>query len=99
MTDHIPSEREALLIEAANAVRERGASYGRPSDHFGRTIGAINAVFSRKLREPFEAADWGIIMILDKCAREQHESKRDNMIDTAGYSACVAEIRSEGSRA
>jgi hypothetical protein len=36
------------------------------------------------------------VMILDKCAREQHQPKRDNMIDVAGYSACVSEIRTTG---
>jgi hypothetical protein len=34
-------------------------------------------------------------MVLDKCAREQHLPKRDNMTDVAGYAGCVAEIRAE----
>lgn len=87
------TERERLLLDAAAAVRERGDSYGDPQTHFARTVGAINAVLSHKLREPLTAADWGICMILDKCAREQHNPKRDNMTDAAGYAACVAEIR------
>lgn len=87
------TERERLLLDAAAAVRERGESYGDPQAHFARTVGAINAVLAHKLREPLTAADWGICMILDKCAREQHQPKRDNMTDAAGYAACVAEIR------
>lgn len=87
------TERERLLLDAAAAVRERGEDYGDPQTHFARTVGAINAVLSHKLREPLTAADWGICMILDKCAREQHNPKRDNMTDAAGYAACVAEIR------
>lgn len=87
------TERERLLLDAAAAVRERGESYGDPQAHFTRTVGAINAILSHKLREPLTAADWGICMILDKCAREQHNPKRDNMTDAAGYAACVAEIR------
>jgi hypothetical protein len=87
------TERERLLLDAAAAVRERGESYGDPQTHFARTVGAINAVFAHKLREPLTAADWGIFMILDKCAREQHQPKHDNMTDAAGYAACVAEIR------
>lgn len=86
------TERERLLLDAASAVRERGESYGDPQTHFARTVGAINAVLAHKLREPLTAADWGICMILDKCAREQHNPKRDNMTDAAGYAACVAEI-------
>jgi hypothetical protein len=89
------TERERLLLDAAAAVRERGESYGDPQAHFARTVGAINAVLAHKLREPLTAADWGICMILDKCAREQHQPKRDNMTDAAGYAACVAEIRQQ----
>jgi len=89
------SERERLLLDAADAVRQRGATYGSPQEHFARTVGAINVIFAHKLREPLTPADWGICMILDKMAREQHSPKRDNMIDAAGYAACVAEIRSE----
>ena len=89
------NDRERLLLDAADAVRQRGATYGSPQEHFARTVGAINAIFSHKLREPLTPAEWGIIMILDKCAREQHSPKRDNMIDAAGYAACVADIRSE----
>jgi hypothetical protein len=88
------TERERLLLDAAAATRDRGESYGDPQTHFARTVGAINAVFAHKLREPLIPADWGIIMVPDKCAREQHAPKRDNMIDVAGYSGCVAEIRS-----
>jgi hypothetical protein len=87
------TERERLLLDAAAAVRERGESYGDPQTHFARTVGAINAILAHKLREPLTPADWGICMILDKCAREQHSPKRDNMTDVAGYAGCVAEIR------
>jgi hypothetical protein len=87
------TERERLLLDAAAAIRERGESYGDPQAHFMRTVGAINAVLAHKLREPLTPADWGICMILDKCAREQHSPKRDNMTDVAGYAGCVAEIR------
>jgi hypothetical protein len=89
------TERERLLLDAIQATRERGASYGSPRDHFARTVGAVNAVFSHKLREPLTPSDWGLVMVLDKVAREQHAPKRDNMTDIAGYAACVAEIRDE----
>jgi hypothetical protein len=88
------TERERLLLDAAAATRDRGESYGDPQTHFGRTVGAINAVFAHKLREPLTPSDWGIIMVLDKCAREQNSHKRDNMTDIAGYAACVEEIES-----
>jgi len=89
------TDRERLLLDAAEAVRQRGETYGSPQAHFARTAGAINAILGHKLSEPFTAADWGICMILDKMAREQNSHKRDNMIDAAGYAACVAEVRDE----
>jgi len=87
------TERERLLLDTAEAVRERGQDYGNPGDHFAITIGLVNAAFARKLREPFTTADWPIIMVLDKIAREQHKPKRDNACDIAGYAACLAEVR------
>ena len=84
--------RERLLLDAAEATRERGKSYGPPRDHFARTVGAINAVFAHKLKEPLTPADWGMFMVLDKIAREQNAPKKDNLVDVAGYAACVAEI-------
>lgn len=92
------NERTKLLEEVARIVRERGDSYGRPGDHFGRTVGAINALFAHKIREPFTAADWAMFMVIDKIAREQHAPKRDNACDMAGYAACLGEIRAEEKR-
>lgn len=92
------SERVKLLEEAIRIVRERGDDYGKPGDHFSITIGMLNAAFARKLREPLTAADWPIIMVCDKIAREQHKPKRDNACDMAGYAACLGEIRAEESR-
>lgn len=87
------TERERLLLDAASAIRERGEDYGKPGDHFAITIGLVNAAFARKLREPLTTADWPIIMVLDKIAREQHKPKRDNACDIAGYAACLSEVR------
>jgi hypothetical protein len=92
------SERVKLLEEAIRIVRERGDDYGKPGDHFSITIGMLNAAFARKLREPLTTADWPIIMVCDKIAREQHKPKRDNACDMAGYAACLGEIRAEEKR-
>jgi len=81
------TERERLLLDAAAAVRERGESYGDPQAHFARTVGAINAVLAHKLREPLTAADWGICMILDKCAREQHQPREP--LTAADWGICM----------
>jgi hypothetical protein len=89
------TERERLLLDAAAAVRERGESYGDPQAHFAITIGMVNAALGHKLRVPLVTADWPIIMVCDKIAREQHKPKRDNACDMAGYAACLGEIRRE----
>jgi hypothetical protein len=78
-----------VLETAAQAVRERGDSYGPPAEHFARTVGAINAILGHKLNEPLTPADWGVMMICDKLARHQHRPKVDNLVDVAGYAGCM----------
>jgi hypothetical protein len=85
-----------LLKEAMDIVVNRGEDYGPPSDHFTRTIGAINAIFADKISEPFTATDWAMFMIIDKAAREQERPKRDNLLDIVGYAACANQCRSVG---
>lgn len=86
---------EELLETAKATITERRTTYGPASEHFARTVGAINAIFATKLREPLTVADWAQIMILDKLARHQERPKADNQVDTAGYAACWAECESE----
>lgn len=82
------SSAEQLLDAAREAVRSRRQTYGPCTEHFARTVGAINAIFARKLREQFTAAEWAQVMIIDKLAREQERPHPDNAVDAAGYSAC-----------
>jgi hypothetical protein len=79
---------EQLLAASIKAVRDRRTTYGRPSDHFARTVGAINAIFAHKLREPLTTSDWAQIMVLDKLSRHQGRPIDDNPVDVAGYAAC-----------
>ena len=87
--------KEQILRDAIETTRQRGQSYGPPGQHFGRTIGMINALFSAKLREPLTPADWAAMMILDKLSRDQETPKRDNDLDGIGYFACRHEVRTE----
>lgn len=82
---------DQLLDTAARTIRQRRKTYGPAREHFARTVGAINAIFRHKLREPLTEEDWAQIMILDKLARHQEKPHHDNRIDTAGYAACWAE--------
>lgn len=83
---------DRLLVEALDVIRQRRLTYGGPRHHFARTVGAINAIFASKLREPLTISDWAQIMILDKLSRNQGDNKtHDTPIDLAGYAACLAE--------
>jgi hypothetical protein len=87
---------EMLLAVAQQTIRQRRSTYGPPGDHFAKTVAAVNAIFSAKLREPLTAGDWAQIMIIDKLARHQGSSKsHDTPIDLAGYAACLAEVESD----
>ena len=86
------SPAEQLLELAQSTVRQRRQTYGPPTEHFARTVAMVNGLLGDRLRSPLTAADWAQIMILDKLARHQGESKTpDTTVDLAGYAACLAE--------
>ena len=85
------SAAERLLLDAVETTAARRAKYSPPLEHFARTVGAINAIFAHKLREPFTPGEWAQIMLIDKLARHQGKPQRDNQLDAAGYAACWAE--------
>jgi len=87
-----PSAAVALLDTARAAVMDRHAVYGPPIEHYSRTIGMFNALFSAYLIRPLTASDWPRIMMLDKLARDLGPRPHpDNAVDLAGYAACLAE--------
>jgi hypothetical protein len=80
-----------LLLDAAEAVRQRRATYGPPADHFAITVALVNAAFGTS----FRPEDWATIMQLDKIARSRGPgATADNDIDVAGYAACRHEVTS-----
>ena len=88
---------EVLLETARQTIRDRRQTYGPPAEHFAKTVAAVNAIFSDKLRDPLTVADWAQIMILDKLARHQGAAKSaDTPVDLAGYAACLAEVEAGG---
>jgi hypothetical protein len=81
---------ERTLQAALDAVRDRHTKYGPPTLHFGRTAALVNAAFGTT----FTPADWALVMILDKVARQLGpEATDDSPIDIAGYAACHQECR------
>lgn len=94
--DMAANAAEALLDTAKRVIQQRRSTYGPPREHFARTVAAVNAIFSSKLREPLTEADWAQIMILDKLARHQGEARSaDTPVDLAGYAACLAECEAD----
>jgi hypothetical protein len=78
------------LHHAIAAVRDRHGKYGPPTQHFARTSALVNAAFGTT----FTAADWALVMVLDKIARQLGpQATNDAAIDIAGYAACHQECR------
>ena len=83
-----------LLDTARAAVLDRHRVYGPPQEHFARTVGMVNSLFSSVLRRPLTTSDWARIMLLDKLARDLGPRPHpDNAVDLAGYAACLAECQ------
>ena len=81
--------RRQLLDQAQNIVtKDRDEQYGDPEDSFAQ----IAAFWGIYLDTNIDSDDVGMMMMLLKIARQSHKPKDDNLIDIAGYAACVAEI-------
>jgi len=81
---------EQTLRDAIATIRDRHGKYGPPVEHFGRTASLVNAAFGTQ----FSAADWALVMVLDKIARQMGPAATDDAaIDIAGYAACHQECR------
>lgn len=100
MSDEGPAEgmtaAEAMLREAIYVIHQRRSKYGRPLEHWRRTVGMINAAYGGLLSRPLTEADWGVIMLFDKIARFLGPEKTsDGPVDIAGYASCIAEVVKE----
>ena len=86
-------QAKTILDEAKGLVYgAREADYAHPKVDFGRATGAINALFADKLTTSFTEADWAIIMIVCKLARQVHKPSRDGWVDIAGYAETGARV-------
>lgn len=85
--------KEETICEEAQRLThgDRGDDYGHPVDNFQITVDMINARFGTE----FTAQDFAEIMILCKIGRQANASKRDNMVDIAGYANTYGMIADE----
>lgn len=76
----------SILTKAHELIHgDRRASYGHPSDDYGRTVAAFNALTGHNL-----TVEEGVLfMVCVKLSRQQHTHSPDNLIDAAGYIGCM----------
>ena len=95
-TDCIPkgviTHHKSVLTEAESLVHgDRNADYGHPLDDFKRTAKIWGAILGIEIK-PEQV---GLCMCGVKISRECNKSKRDNMVDLAGYAETVAWCKDE----
>ena len=88
----VPEPRKSVLTEAEGLVHgDRNADYGHPLDDFKRTAKIWGAILGFEITP----AQVGLCMCGVKISRECNKSKRDNMVDLAGYAETVAWCKDE----
>lgn len=85
----------SILPEAEKLVHgARQDDYGHPYEDFSRTAQMWSAILGQEVT----ASQVGLCMIAVKLSREVNKSKRDNLVDIAGYAETVRMVLEEGKR-
>ena len=81
-----------ILQSATDLYKDRGLSYGHPSDNMARTARLISAY----LEMPVEDYQVAVILALVKIARSIEDSQKiDTWIDGASYLAIAGQLATE----
>ena len=81
--------RTSILLEADRLVTgARREAYGHPREDYGRTADIFYAMTGIELK-PWQAVAF---MLCVKLSREMNAHSRDNLVDLAGYAACLQSV-------
>jgi len=81
-----------ILQEAESLVYgDRQEQYGSPLKEFSKTAKMWSAILECEV----SAQQVGLCMIALKISRQLHKSKRDNLVDGAGYFATIEKLQNE----
>lgn len=79
------SEKETLLADAANTVRQRDGQYGKTYDDFSR-ISALWNILNLDFEVPHHVAMFMVCVKLSRLC--ESPGNRDSWLDIAGYAGC-----------
>lgn len=89
----IATKELTILQEAQNVVYgDRQADYGSATSNFQLIADYWNVTLGKKLSSPISPKEVGLCMISLKMAREINKSKRDNLVDIAGYAGTLEKL-------
>lgn len=92
MKEMTENKKQTILEEANTLIYgDRAAAYGTVTDNFGR----IAKIWEAILDCPVSIEQVGLCMAGLKLAREVGNHKMDNLVDCAGYVACIAKYYDE----
>jgi hypothetical protein len=84
------TETKSILAEAEGIIYgDRERTYGNP----GRNLRVIADYWTVLFGVKVSPEKVALAMVLLKVAREQHQHKRDNLVDGAGYLALIERIQ------
>lgn len=85
-------EEQSILQEADKIVKgDRQADYGDTVANFKHIANIASAIRQKQ----FTAEDCCVVLMAVKLAREQFKHKRDNLVDLAGYTEILNQIKED----
>ena len=91
-----PEQEAPSVLEEAHGIiyGDREATYGDPGINLRRIAALWTAYLSNKSGDAaLTADDVAMMMVLLKIARQQHQTKRDNLVDACGYLALIERVQ------